>query len=237
MKELFGIGILGFAFLFTAGRYGLWDSFEKRADTVHNYEFKALSLSKKVRMLEKENNNLMATIQKLKAEKEHLILSQSGTKGPTQRKIASIPRNIANDLVQFEVYKWSAEKLLGVGEKELKFKNFKKSAQFFNALVENYPKNKLVDDSVLFQAGISAFEAKEYLDWSIKHFNTLVKKYPNSKYYRGAKLWLAISEYKTGNEESFMETVEEFRMKYRNTNEWKILAKFYEDLALKHNKK
>lgn len=236
MKELFGIGIFGFAFLFAAGKYGLWQDFENRAQTVHNYEFKALSLSKKLRMLEKENNNLKATIQKLQAEKEHLILSQSSNK-PSQRKVASIPRNIADDLVQFDVYRWSAEKLLGVGEKELKFKNYKKSAQFFNALVENYPKNKIVDDSVLFQAGISAFESNEYLGWSIKHFNTIVKNYPKSKYYRGAKLWLAISEYKNGNEAFFMDTVEEFRMKYRNTNEWKILSSFYEDLALKHNKK
>lgn len=235
MKELFILGILGFAFLFTAGHYGLWDDFKDRARTVHNYEFKALKLSKKIRMLEKENNNLKATIQKLKAEKEHLILSQGKSLG-TKRNIASIPRNIADDLVQFDVYKWSAEKLLGVGEKELKFKNYKKSAQFFNSLIENYPKNNIINDTVLFKAGVSAFESKEYLDWSINHFSSIVNKYPKSKYYRGAKLWLAISEYKKGNEKFFMETVEEFRMKYRNTNEWKILAKYYEDLALKHSK-
>lgn len=237
MKELFGIGVLTFAFLFTAGKYGLWQDFENRAQTVHNYEYKALSLSKQLRMLEKENNDLKTTIQKLKAEKEHLIMAQAGNQKGSQRKIASIPRGLANDLVQFDVYKWAPEKLLGVGEKELKFKNYEKSAQFFNALVEEYPEAKLIDDSVLFQAGLSAYESEKYLDWSIKHFDSLVKKYPKSKYYRGAKLWLAISHYKQGNEDFFMQTVEEFRLKYRNTNEWKILAKFYEDFAYKHGKK
>lgn len=234
MKELFAIGVLSFIFLFTAGHYGLWDEFEQRAEVVHNYESKSLELAKKIRLLEKENNNLRAMIQKLKAEKEHLALSSSKTPG---RGIASIPKPSVNDLVKYDVYKWSPEKLLGVGEKELHFKNYDKSAQFFNTLLEKFPRHQVVNDRVLFQAGVAAYETGKHYDWSEKHFKSLVKKYPKSDLYRGAKLWLALSHFYQGDHESFMKTVEEFRLKYRNTNEWKVLSRYYEDLAYKYKKK
>lgn len=233
MKELFAIGVLSFIFLFTAGHYGLWDDFKSRAEVVHNYEYKSLELSKKLRVLQKENNNLRATIQKLKAEKEHLALSS----GKVGRSIASIPTTNVNDLVKYDIYKWSPEKLLGVGEKELHFKNFDKSAQFFNTLLEKFPSHQVVNDKVLFQAGVAAYETGNHYDWSAKHFNSLVKKYPKSELYRGAKLWLALSHFNQGDHESFMETVEEFKLKYRNTKEWKVLSRYYEDLAYKYKKK
>jgi len=63
-----------------------------------------------------------------------------------------------------------------------------------------------------------------------------VSKYPKSNFYRGAKLWMAMSEYNTGNHRKFASTVEEFRTKYRNTEEWKILSKYYEDINHKNKK-
>jgi outer membrane protein assembly factor BamD (BamD/ComL family)/cell division protein FtsB len=233
MKELFAIGVLSFLFVFTAGHYGLWDDLQNRAEIVHNYEYKSLELSKKLRNLEKENNHLKATIQKLQAEKEHLALSKAQKQ---RRTIASIPKTSVNDLVKYDVYKWSPEKLLGVGEKELHFKNYDKSAQFFNTLLDKFPSHQVVNDKVLFQAGLAAYESGKHFDWSARHFNTLVKKYPKSNLYRGAKLWLALSHFYQGDHDRFMNTVEEFRKKYRNTKEWKVLSRYYEDLAYKYKK-
>jgi hypothetical protein len=40
---------------------------------------------------------------------------------------------------------------------------------------------------------------------------------------------------KLGEKKKFYATVEEFRKKYRNTNEWKILSSYYENIEEKTN--
>lgn len=232
MKELFAIFTLSFLFVFTAGYTGLWDEFKDRAETVHHYEYKSLELSKKVRMLEKENNDLRAQVQKLTTDNKFLTMNLNKKKS---RSIASIPTKKINDLVNYDIYKWSPSKLLGVGRRELHFKNYEKSAQFLNTLVEKFPSHQSINDKVLFEAGLSAFESGKHYDWATNHFDEIVKNYPQSKYFRGAKLWLALSLYHVGEHAKFMTTVEEFKMKYRNTQEWKILSKYYEDLSLQHS--
>ena len=233
MKELLVIGMLSTAFVYVSGKYGVWEKLEKTAETVHNYEYKSLELAKRVRILEKQNNDLKLSLAKVIAEKEHLAMATK----KAGRKIASIPEAKEGDLVNYEIYKWSPEKLLGVGEKELHFKHYEKSAQFLNTLIEKFPKHKIITDKVLFQAGIAAFESRNHYDWSEKHFGMLVSKYPNSKLYRGAKLWLGLSQFYQGDQKKFMATVEEFRNKYRNTKEWKVLSRYYEDLAFNYNDK
>ena len=233
MKELTLFLVLGFIGTYTAGQYGLWDDFKQRADVVHNYEYKALELSKQLRVLKKENEDLKSQLTRVRSEKEHLEMSLSEK---ANRTIASIPSQHANDLVNFELYKWSAEKLLGVGEKALHFKKWDKSAQYYNALLKHYPNHKNINDKTLFEAGVAAYESKKHYDWAQKHFSLLVTKYPHSKYYRGAKLWLGLSHFYQGNTEKFVETVDEFRKKYRNTREWKVLSKYYEELNYKYKK-
>lgn len=234
MKELMTICFLSAAFMYGVTQFGLWDQFKQRAEVVHNYEYKALELAQKLRIMQRENYDLKAEIAKIKAEKEHIMMTS--TRGEGSRSIASIRMPSKNDLVKFDVYKWAPEKLYGVGSKELHFKNFEKSAQFYKVLTDRYPEYAGINDKVLFEAGIAAFESKNHYDWAQSHFKHLVSKYPSSKYRRGAKLWLALSHYYQGDKAEFMATVEEFRLKYRNTKEWKLLSKYYEDLAYKHKK-
>lgn len=233
MKELSLFTVLTFVFVFVAGHFGLWQDFKKTADTVYHYEFKALELSKKLRAARMENEELKSEIARLKAEKEHL---QMNMEQKTQRTIASIPKKNVNDMVNFELYRWSAEKLLGVGKQALHFKNYDKSAQYYNALIKHYPSDKSIDDKVLFEAGVAAYESGKHYDWAQKHFHALVKKYPRSEYKRGAKLWLGLSHFYLGDQDQFVETVNEFRRKYRNTKEWKVLSQYYEELNHKYRK-
>lgn len=232
MKEFTMIAVFTFIFTYTLGQFGYWTEFKDRAKTVHNYEAKSLELAKEARFLKVENETLKAEVSKIKLENEHLEMKLANK----HRTIASIPKPSANDLVNFEVFKWSAEKLLGIGEKSLHFKNYEKSAQYYNALLKEYPQHKLVNDQVLFEAGIAAYESKKHYAWAIDHFSKVVNVYPKSKLYRGAKLWLALSQYHEGDMDSFMGTVEEFRSKYRNTKEWQVLSKYYEDIAYKYKK-
>lgn len=232
MKEFTAIAVLTFIFSYTLGQFGFWGEFKQTAKTVHNYEYKALELAKSVRLLKRQNEELKSQITKLKSEKEHLEMSLNDKR----RTIASIPQKSANDLVNFEVFKWSAEKLLGIGEQKLHFKKYEASAQYYQALIKEYPKAKIINDKVLFEAGIAAYESKDHYDWAAGHFGKIVKSYPKSKLYRGAKLWLALSHYRQGNTDKFMDTYEEFRAKYRNTREWKVLSRYYEDIAFKYKK-
>jgi len=233
MKEFTLFCVLTFIFTYTAGQFGLWEDFKKRADVVHNYEYKALQLSKEVRELRMENESLKSKVSKLISEKEHLAMNVVGKKS---RSIASIPKQSVGDLVNFELYQWSAEKLLGVGEQALHFKKYEKSAQFYNTLVNKYKSHQSVNDKVLFEAGIAAYESKNHYDWSAKHFETIVANHPNSKYYRGAKLLLALSHFHQGDQDKFIATVNEFRKKYRNTQEWKVLSRYYEEINYRYNK-
>jgi outer membrane protein assembly factor BamD (BamD/ComL family) len=91
-----------------------------------------------------------------------------------------------------------------------------------------------MDDSVLFQSGVASYESDKYHDWAIEHLDRLTKEYPNSNYFRGAKLWSALTKLKVGMKKDFFATVEEFRLKYRNTTEWKILSVHYEKIASKY---
>lgn len=233
MKELSLFTVMTAIMAFTLGHFGVWEDFKQTARTVHAYEYKALSFSKQVRELKKQNQALKAEITRLKSEKEHLQMNMDKK---TKRTIASIPKKKVNDLVNFDLYRWSAEKLLGVGEQALHFKNFDKSAQYYNALIKHYPSHKSINDKVLFEAGIAAYESKKHYHWAQNHFRSLVKKYPRSKYQRGAKLWLALSHFYLGDQDKFVETVDEFRRKYRNTQEWKVLSQYYEELNHKYKK-
>ena len=116
------------------------------------------------------------------------------------------------------------------------FKNYEKSAQFYNELIQRFPKHQLVSDRVLFGAGVAAFETGKRYDWTEKHLGRLVKNHPTSEFYRGAKLWLALAQYNQGEHQKFLATVEEFRLRYRNTEEWKILSRYYEDISYKIKK-
>jgi TolA-binding protein len=237
---------LVFCTLCTGYVYGLWkyggldQSVLAKWNAQFEYEKKSLELARDNRKLLAQVSDLKYQLSELQAKNKFLSaqMGQPATQKNTtaERSIASVPTIKKDDLVNFEVYKWTPDKLLAIGEKELHYKNYEKSAQFYNELIDRYPKHKLVSDRVLFGAGVAAFETGKRYDWSEKHLQRLVKNYPKSDFYRGAKLWLALAQYNQGEHQKFLATVEEFRLKYRNTEEWKILSRYYEDISYKIKK-
>jgi len=158
--------------------------------------------------------------------------------GEAKREIASVKAvnpTTGKDYVEFKTYKWHAEDMQRIADKEFKEKNYEKAAQFYNSIVENYPHFKGLNDEFYFKAGIAAYESGVHHDWTITHFEALMKGYPTSQYYRSAKLWVALTHMKLGDKKKFFSTVEEFRKKYRNTKEWKILSSYYEKIEEKTN--
>ncbi|MFP5387003.1 MAG: hypothetical protein ACLGHN_13055 [Bacteriovoracia bacterium] len=233
MKILFTFMLLSFAYVFTLWKWGgLENSVTAKWEAQLQYEKKALALAKENRLLRKQISDLEYKVSGLES-KNKFYAAQSENKSQRARTIASVPATNTNDLVNFEVYKWTPEKLLAIGEKEFHFKNYEKSAQFYHELIVRFPKHELVNDRVLFGAGVAAFETGKRYDWSEKYLARLVKDHPGSEFYRGAKLWLALAQYNQGEHKKFLKTVEEFRLKYRNTDEWKILSRYYEDISYK----
>ncbi len=152
------------------------------------------------------------------------------------RSVASIgSMDIKKDLVEYEVYKWKAEDMHKIAESEFKKKNYEKAAQFYYSILKNYPKYNKFNDDFYFKAGVAAFETGEHHEWALVNFDYLMAQYPTSKYYRSAKLWSSLTHLKMGDKKKFFITVEEFRKKYRNSPEWKILSSYYEKIEEKTN--
>ena len=219
-----------------------WEHLEAKAERINRYEKVSLHLSRENRDLKSDISRLKADIQTLKSEENYLKiqldkhqdkLANTG-QSASSRGIASIaPVNPKKDLVKFDVYKWTPSQVQAMAQKEFESKNFEKSAQFFMTFSKRFPGHKKIDDQFLFQAGVASFESGKHPQWTIEHLDRLVKAYPTSQYYRGAKLWMALTYLQLGDEAKFFSTVEEFRKKYRNTEEWKILSPHYEKIVQK----
>lgn len=136
----------------------------------------------------------------------------------------------------FRIYKWKPEQLLKLAEHEFQDGKYGKAYDYFKMLIKEYPDYGDIDDLVLFQAGVSAYKSDKSYDQSIIYLSDLIQKHPTSKFFRGAKLWMALAQHKKGNDDIFFKVVDEFRLKYRNTSEWKILSAHYDALRSKYKR-
>lgn len=200
----------------------------EHAGKVAGYKKASIFLARENRMLQEEITSLKFKINELKNKNEFLTLSNENK---LSRSIASvIPVNPDNDLVEFHVYRWSAEQLLMTGKKSFHEKNFEKAAQYLKTLVFQFPRHQIITDEVYYKLGISSYESGAHLDWSENSFNKIIDNYPNSKFFRSSKLWRGLLSLKKGNKKNFFLTVEEFRKKYRNTEEWKLISRHYDTI-------
>ncbi len=210
--------------------------FEKRAETVNGYEVSALRLAQENRELRAKNYGLQFKIEGLESKNNFLKIQLDKRSKKIKRSVASIPLiHPSKDLVKFDIYKWKSDQVMAIAHKEFQKKNYEKSAQFFQTYLKQFP-NKNVNDELLFQAGMASFESGNHHRWTIDNMNKLIKEYPTSKFYRGAKLWMGLTHLKMGKKDDFFATVEEFRLKYRNTTEWEILSAHYEKILQKYKK-
>ncbi len=210
-----------------------------KAEKIDHYEIAAYNLAKENRELQSEIARRDFEIQTLKSKNSFLTIQLDKKRGDkkNERRIASIsPVEGRGDLVKYSTYKWSRSQLLAIAEKEFENKNYEKSAQFFKTYLMHYPRDSKIDDRFLYQAGVAAYESGKHRDWTLSTLKRLEKEYPASAYFRGAKLWSALTRLQMGDKDHFFNTVEEFRQKYRNTSEWKILSAHYEEILRKYKK-
>ena len=204
-----------------------YQQFTERVKRANRYELMAYELLQKNQILEIKISQLQSQLSELEAQKSFFALK-------VQRKPKRFPSSVINpvdeknDLVQFNTYRWKDRKLLSIARMEWQREHYIKSAQYFYTLTQTYPQSSLVNDKVLFQTAMASLEAEIYHPWAEQVLARLVNDFPRSRYYRGAKLWMGLLQFKRGNRAKWDQTVEEFRLKYRNSPEWKILSRHYE---------
>lgn len=209
---------------------------EERAEKVNRYEQATLVLLRKNRVLEAEVSRLEFEVNSLKSQHDYLSAQEESLE--SKRNVASVTPILGEgkeDLVEFEKYRWNPSQMLAVAEREFDNNNYEKSAQFFYRFSMEYPDDDRINDVFLFQAGIASFESGRR-DWALDYMGKLIEYYPKSDFYRGAKLWRGLIYLENGDHDRFFNTVEEFRMKYKNTPEWSILSRHYEEYVLQHNR-
>lgn len=212
-----------------------------RVETINNYELAALNLSKENRQLRSVISNLKFEIQKIKSKKSYLQiqLDKANVKKNRDDGASNINRSLSSlktndELVQFDTYRWRPDQLLALGKNEFLAKNYEEASSYFQSIMNNYPDYKEINDHFYFQAGVAAYESGVHYNWALGNMQTLIKKYPASSYFRGAKMWIGLTYFKLGDTQAFFSIVEEFRKKYRNTSEWKILSQYYEKIVQRY---
>lgn len=207
---------------------------EHKAEQINRYEKVALQLIKENKELKTKISDLKFKIQSLESQINFLqIKLEKKRKDEASRPKIKVV-DPSNDLVKFSIYKWTPSQLVSMGDTALSQKEFGKAAQLFQTFIENFKKHKGINDEILYKAGFSAYESRKYNKWVYSNLERLIREYPSSKYFRKAKLWLGLTMLREGKKTKFFNIVEEFRKKYRNSSEWKILSAHYEDILQKY---
>ena len=208
-----------------------WQRLRYRLKEQKNYKNTALTLARENRNLRIRNNKMLFEINQLKGELALLKNpSQSGKKWSDlmkkNQKIASI-NAIRSPAMKKQ--NWKAEQAFFLAEKEFKKRNYTKAFEHFQSFAQNFPQHKRINDRFLFRTGLAGFETQLYHQ-AAWYFEQLVEIHPNSKLYRSSKLWAGLCHLKMGNKDKFIQTAQEFKNKYQNTPEWKVLKVHYENI-------
>lgn len=224
-----------FIFIGTAASYcqyfGLWGNvlgYGKSITRISSVE-EAAQPTFRLEELESQVVDLKFEITRLKTENE--MLTEEANQRQIRRTVASV---VENDLVQFEIYQWKEIQLWQMAQKNFDEKNYEKASQFYASLVKNYPESDKINDLMYFNLGISAFYSKNFKQ-AKEAFQFIVTNYQSSSFFVKSKAWIGLTAFYEQDIISFKNSVSELRDKYRNTDEWKMISKYYGNLAEKYD--
>ena len=226
MKKPFAIFLMGLLLLAGCSQEKdhlkvKWQRLRYHVKQEQRYKEVSLKLARDNRELRIQNNKMVFEIQALKGELQ--TLAQERPKYVKVRK-----KQIGRALASMD---WSAEQEFMRAQNEYKRKNYAQAFAYFQAFAKKFPEHKRIDDRFLFRTGLAAFESRQY-DQAAWYFQQLVTLHPQSKLHRSAKLWAGLSHLKMGDKKKFIQVVKEFKNKYQNTPEWKVLKAHYEKIIV-----
>ncbi|MDH4468994.1 MAG: hypothetical protein QE271_13125 [Bacteriovoracaceae bacterium] len=210
-----------------------------------NYAFPSISaqiqLKQENEILKTKLAHMTGVYEDLRFEMEKMQSKGSAGEEMSGRSLASIapsslkfsPKRKHNstdiaDFVQQDTYQWNSEKLLTYFHKHWNLKQYLEAAQFGLTLFFQPGGAKNFKEIDLFQLGVASIEGQVYLDEGLQVLTNYITHYPKSRYYIRAKLWMALAQYKLGHVSEFHTSLQEFKDKYRNTQEWDILSNLYQ---------
>jgi hypothetical protein len=144
---------------------------------------------------------------------------------------SAVEKEIKKDFIHEEIYQWSPEQMILMAEKHFQNKNYISAAESYYTLLNRYGESTLINDEILFMAGLSSYKSEKHLRWSVSFFKNLLTRFPDSQYLRSSKVWLALASYRLGDKKMIQDTLKEFESKYRNTQEWEVLSSYYENFV------
>jgi TolA-binding protein len=194
----------------------------RRLKKISHLEKKSLNLARENRFLKIRLNNLKNEVHRLQFKNRYLARKRL--------QLRDIASSLQGQKWIEDIKGWTPQELLFVAEIEYEREDYKKSSQFFHALITNYSDDPEIRDEHIFKAGYAFYKSGENFDLSHRYFELLVKRFPTSAYLLKAKLWNALSLYKMGKREAFKKRLKEFKELYKNAPEWKILSKHYENI-------
>src|SRR5690554_5529627 len=120
MKLLLVFSILSLGYIGTLWKFGgLGESVMTKIKASQEAEKRAALLFQENQMLKAQASTLQYQIAQLESKTQYFMAQAEGKNPGITRSIASIPGMKANDLVNYDIYKWTPDKLLAIGEKEL----------------------------------------------------------------------------------------------------------------------
>jgi TolA-binding protein len=220
--------------------FNLFEKAEQKISKEDLYYYKSLNLAKEVRFLNSQVSSKNFEIEQLKNKNQYYKIQLASLKKGSNRGLASVNENVLEELtgknygknVDFNIYKWSEYKLYTVANNYFTAEDHKNASYYYLTLLKHYPNSKYIDEDFLMKAGLTCYKSKNLYREAIIVFDYLIKKYPQSKLKLQAKLWQGLSLFYLKKNKEFISIVEEFRNKYRNTAEWKILSNYYEKIIV-----
>ena len=208
--------------------FGVAGSFISRAKKINNYERVSLSLIKQNNILKKKIQDYEFKLKKY--ENENSILALKLEDKILRRPASYEPVDPKNDLVELKTYRWDFSQLWSSAKESFVKKDYVRSAQYYQTILTAFPQHEKINDQLIYNAGVAAFESRVYDDWAKRNFEKLVEEFPTSEHLRGAKLWIGLVDLRKGEKKKFFNVVEEFRKKYRNTKEWELISGHYYEI-------
>lgn len=153
-------------------------------------------------------------------------------------KVEKKARSIAsteNEFVKEELYSLEDSQLKQIAFKYYHKKEYFLASQYFDVLLKEYPESSVIDDQTYYFAGLAYYRSSQELEQSRECFKKVVEEFPNSEFRLQAKIWIGIAYLQIGKEDKFIEVVQEFKEKYRNTEEWKMLSQYYGKMSQKYS--
>jgi len=198
-----------------------------KAERVNRYEEISLALLQENRLLKAEISKLTFDLSQKQHQLAVAMASQAGFAGG--RFVASV--SSPEEKLSFQKLLVKAKDFEKQGDLQSSLELYEKILKKKEALLSEEQGDSL--EKIVLKVMSLSIKIKKY-DLCLRIISSFEKEIKNTSYQRHAKLWKAIALSNSGKKKEAFNIFEEFRKRYKNTAEWKILAPHYEKIMKRY---